>query len=185
MNYLVTDLECTCTDQEEFPREEMEIIEIGSVLLNPQLEIIGEYSIFVKPTKNSTLTTFCKDLTKIKQEWVDNAQTIDKVLPNWEKWARMHGDYTFTSWGGFDYRQIQRESNWKRIHNPLMENQLNYKVRMAKIKNLKRRNGVGVQKALNILNMKFVGTPHRAIDDTRNIVRIIKKCGIDFNEKNY
>ena len=52
---------------------------------------------------------------------------------------------------------------------------------MAKIKNLKRRNGVGVQKALNILNMKFEGTPHRAIDDTRNINRIIKKVGIDFD----
>ena len=181
MNYLVTDLECTCTNSNEFPREQMEIIEIGSVLLNSNLEIIGEYSTFVKPTINPQLTTFCKDLTHIKQKWVDNADTIDNVLPNFEAWARSYGEYTFTSWGAFDYRHIQRECDLKNLQNPLIENYLNYKVRMAKIKNLKRRNGVGVQKALNILNMKFEGTPHRAIDDTRNIVRIPKKVGIDFD----
>lgn len=179
MNYLITDLECTCTDSNEFLREQMEIIEIGSVLINSKLEIIGEYSAFVKPTINPQLTTFCKNLTKIKQDWVDNANTIDKVLPNWEAWARMHGDYTFTSWGAFDYRHIQRESELKNISNPLIENYLNYKVRMAKIRNLSRKNGVGLRKALNILNMTFIGTPHRAIDDTRNVVKIIQKCGIE------
>jgi inhibitor of KinA sporulation pathway (predicted exonuclease) len=44
MNYLVTDLECICTNSNKFPREKMEIIEIGAVLLKSQLEIIFDYN---------------------------------------------------------------------------------------------------------------------------------------------
>ena len=178
MNYLITDLECTCTDSNEFPRSEMEIIEIGAVLLNENLEVISEFSKFVKPFKNPTLTSFCKDLTKIKQEDVDNADYLIKVLKEFSEWAKQYGDYTFTSWGAFDYRHIERECKWKRINNSLNGKNLNYKERFAEIQKLKKKNGVGIRKALNILNMKFEGTPHRAIDDTKNIVRIIHKVGI-------
>ncbi len=106
MNYLITDLECTCTNSNEFPREEMEIIEIGAVILNDKLEIIDEFSKFVKPTKNPQLTDFCKDLTKIKQEYVDNADYLVKVLREFSEWALQYGEYTFTSWGAFDYKHI-------------------------------------------------------------------------------
>jgi inhibitor of KinA sporulation pathway (predicted exonuclease) len=176
MNYLVTDLECNCTDKNEFPREEMEIIEIGAVLLNEKLEIIAEFSSFVKPTIHPILTSFCKELTKIKQEYVDSEEHIDKAIVEFEKWASEKGDYTFFSWGAFDYNQIQRECDLKKITNPMFQRNMNYKKNFAKIKKLKR--GVGVRKALNILNMKFEGTPHRAIDDTRNIVKMIQKVGL-------
>jgi inhibitor of KinA sporulation pathway (predicted exonuclease) len=178
MNYLVVDLECTCTDNNAFPREQMEVIEIGAMLLDENLEEISEFSTFVKPTINPILEQFCKDLTKIKQSDVDAASIINDVLPEFEKWARSFGDYKFTSWGAFDYKHIQRECDLKKIINPLLQNNLNYKVRFAKIKNLKRKNGVGLQKALNIMKMKFEGIPHRAIYDAKNVVRIMKLAGV-------
>ena len=179
MNYLVTDLESTCTDREEFPREEMEIIEIGAVLLNDKLEEIDSFSCFVKPIQNPILTTFCKNLTKIKQDDVDNAELLNIALERFSKWANEYGDYTFTSWGAFDYKQINRETKWKNMKNPVVQRHLNYKGVFAKIRNLKNKRGVGLRKALIILNMKFEGIPHRAIYDAKNIVRIIKRTGIN------
>lgn len=161
-----------------FQEKKLEIIEIGAVLLDSNLQIIDEFSKFVKPVKNPILTSFCKNLTKIKQEYVDEANIFENEIIKFAKWAEQYGEYTFTAWGGFDHRHIQRESEWKKITNPISKNNLNYKVRFAKLKNLKRRNGVGVRKALNIMNMQFEGTPHRAIYDTKNVVRIMQQVGL-------
>lgn len=178
MNYLVTDLEATCFENNEYPREDMEIIEIGAVILNSNLEVVAEFSKFVKPTIHPQLTDFCKKLTHIKQEDVDLADTLDKVLPEFSYWALSFGEYQFTSWGAFDYNQFNRETHKKGFANPLIQNNMNYKVRFAKIKNLKRKNGVGVGTALNILNLTFEGLKHRAIYDAKNVVRIMQKTGV-------
>lgn len=37
----------------------------------------------------------------------------------------------------------------------------------------------GVAKVLARLGMEFEGTPHRGIDDMRNIIRIVRKVGLD------
>jgi inhibitor of KinA sporulation pathway (predicted exonuclease) len=177
MNYLVTDLESTCSEKNEIPREDMEIIEIGAVLLNEKLEIIDTFSCFVKPIKHTTLTSFCKNLTKIKQSDTDQAENLDRCLTLFSEWAIKHGEYTFTSWGAFDYNQINRECYAKNIKNPILQNNLNYKKVFAKIYNLKNKRGVGLRKALNILNLNFEGIPHRAIYDAKNIAKIIQKCG--------
>lgn len=177
-NLLVVDLECTCTETDEFPREQMEIIEIGACILNPDMDIIGIFEVFVKPVLNPTLTSFCKQLTTITQEQVDNSCLVEEALKGLHQHASQFGEYDFVSWGGFDSRQIQRECVLKGIENPMRGNNINYKARFAEIKHLKNKRGVGVQKALNILGMKFIGTPHRGIDDARNIAAIIQKAGI-------
>lgn len=175
MNYLVTDLECTCTNTDEILREEMEVIEIGAVLLDENFKEISRFSSFVKPEINPILTNFCKELTKIKQSDVDNSPLFEEALNEFSEWAFHYGDYKFLSWGSFDYNQINRETKLKLIKNPLIQNNINYKKIFAKQKNLKNKRGVGVRKALSMLNYTFEGTPHRAIYDARNIARIVQK----------
>ena len=67
--YLIVDFEATCTNRNEFPRDEMEIIEIGALLLDSeQFEIHSEFQSFIKPVRNPLLTGFCKELTTIRQD---------------------------------------------------------------------------------------------------------------------
>jgi len=58
-HYLIVDLEATCCDQQSFPRDEMETIEIGAVILDSHtLDIVDEYNAFVKPVRHPQLTRF-------------------------------------------------------------------------------------------------------------------------------
>ena len=53
--YIIVDLECTCTDSNEFPKNQMEIIEIGAASVEgDSLKMIEEYNEFVKPVRNSS-----------------------------------------------------------------------------------------------------------------------------------
>ena len=73
-NYLIIDLEATCCKERIITREAMEIIEIGAVVVNARtLDVVDEYTTFIKPILNPTLTDFCKTLTTITQDDVDNA----------------------------------------------------------------------------------------------------------------
>ena len=57
--FLIVDLEATCSNDVSVPREEMEIIEIGAVMLNRSTwEIDSEYQKFIKPVRHPNLTKF-------------------------------------------------------------------------------------------------------------------------------
>jgi inhibitor of KinA sporulation pathway (predicted exonuclease) len=72
--FLVLDLEATCCDRQTIPSAQMEIIEIGAVMLEAQqLTPISEFQTFIKPVRHPVLTEFCQRLTSITQDLVDNA----------------------------------------------------------------------------------------------------------------
>ncbi len=64
--FLILDLEATCCDKGTIKRHEMEIVEIGSVMVEAQaLTIIDQFQSFIKPVRYPVLTEFCKSLTSI------------------------------------------------------------------------------------------------------------------------
>lgn len=72
--YLVLDLEATCCDRQTIKRHEMEIIEIGAVMVEARnLTIVDEFQTFIKPVRHPIFTEFCKSLTSIAQVQVDRA----------------------------------------------------------------------------------------------------------------
>ncbi|KAF9192291.1 hypothetical protein BGZ51_005860 [Haplosporangium sp. Z 767] len=96
--YLCFDVEATCEEgfSFEFPNE---VIEFPVVLMDgSSLEIVDEFHSYVRPTNRPILSNFCKELTGISQETIDNAPTFIEVLALFEDWLREHniilGDYT-------------------------------------------------------------------------------------------
>jgi len=68
-HHLIVDLEATCCNDASFPKDEMEIIEIGAVMtLAETLENISEFQTFIRPVRHPQLTAFCKELTSISQK---------------------------------------------------------------------------------------------------------------------
>jgi inhibitor of KinA sporulation pathway (predicted exonuclease) len=167
MNYIVLDIEATCDDKMKIQNE---IIEIGAVKLNEDLEIVGEFQIFIKPILNPTLTDFCKELTKIKQSDVDQAVSFKEAL---EKFLDFCGkDYYLTSWGFYDKTQFIKDCELHKLPTEWTNKHISLKHQHQNI--LKLRKGVGVQRALNGINEKFEGTHHRGIDDAKNITKLFK-----------
>lgn len=173
---IVVDVEATCTDKNEFPREEMEIIEIGAVCLDENDEVRGTFQSYIRPLKHPQLTDFCKELTTIKQEDIDLSYTFNTVMPQFLQWVKnitCRNDYIFYSWGNFDKNIFKRQC---------IEDNIDARVFLSKHKNAKTlfaaenqlKKEVGVGGALKIKKMKFEGTPHRADSDAHNIARLIK-----------
>lgn len=170
--YLVVDLEATCDDHGTVPRDEMEIIEIGAVLLEPSTwDITDAFDAFVRPVRHPRLTPFCTRLTSITQYDVDAAAGFIAVVGDFQRWLAPYRLTAWGSWGNYDRRQIQQDCDFYGIPFPLAAPHVNLKDRFAKGQALPRRPGLG--KALQIAGMEFAGTHHRALDDARNIARLM------------
>lgn len=170
---IIVDLEATC--QENDSTYQKEIIEIGAIRVVDGI-IRDEFDVFVKPLKNSTLSEYCKNLTHISQEDVDNGLSPAEAITKFYLWATNNykDDVVYVSWGGFDQRELLREAQINHLNlvliNEIRRKHHNLKTIYAKVLGLKRQ--VGTLEALRREGLQFDGSNHRAIDDVKNINRI-------------
>jgi inhibitor of KinA sporulation pathway (predicted exonuclease) len=170
-HYVVIDLEATCCDDYTIPREETEIIEIGAVLVDAATLTPGaEFQSFVRPQRHRKLTPFCTELTTITQADVDRAPRFPQAIAKLGEFLRGK-DALFCSWGGYDRNQFRRDAQQHRVRLPLGERHLNLKQELSRRLGESREYGTG--QALRRVGLGFSGTHHRAIDDARNIARLL------------
>lgn len=81
-----------------------EIIEIGAVKLNEQLEIVDTYSELIKPAVSKKLRTRIKDLTHITNEDVFGGKPFKEAISLLEKWVG--DDAIVMTWGDTDIRTM-------------------------------------------------------------------------------
>ena len=85
MNFVIFDLEYTTWDgaQERHwtgENEYKEIIEIGALKVSyPDFEIIDEFNVHIRPLKNPQLSDYCKNLTGITQDIIDQSKSFPEV----------------------------------------------------------------------------------------------------------
>ena len=173
-HYLIIDLEATCSDDGQVPREEMEIIEIGAVLQNARtFEIESEFQTLVRPQRHPELTRFCTELTGITQADVASAPGFPAALDALVRWMTPYPDALFCSWGDYDRKQFQQDCAYHGSAYPFGPEHLNLKAEFARALNLRRN--AGITQALRKLNFEFEGAHHRGLDDARNIARIVRR----------
>lgn len=171
-HYLVIDFEATCCDRGTVPRHEMEIIEIGAVMVRARdLQVIDEFQRFVQPVRHRVLTPFCTDLTSIRQEDVEAAPLFAPFVDDLKAWLYQYRDFWFCSWGDYDLRQLHQDCAFHGLPCPITAPHVNVKRRMAEQQVLPRKPGLG--QAIELAGLAFSGTPHRGIDDARNIARLL------------
>lgn len=166
---LAVDVEATCDTDGKINRKDMEIIEIGAVLLDSDYNVIGEFQSFIKPFKNPILTDFCKQLTHITQEDVDNAPSVYEVFNQLGAWLKDYQPMVWCSWGDYDYKQFQVDCARSGASWPFIGSHFNAKKKCAEVTNNPKR---GLHEAVEELGLKWIGTHHRGIDDARNIAQI-------------
>lgn len=170
--YLVLDLEATCCDKNSIAKNEMEIIEIGAVMVKAQtLKILDEFQTFVKPVRNPILTEFCKTLTSIAQNQVDRAPTYPEASAMLKNWLSDYSNGVFCSWGDFDRKQFKKDSNFHQLPFPIAYPHVNVKKVFAEIQGLPKR--CGMDQALELARLPLEGTHHRGIDDAKNIAKLL------------
>lgn len=170
-DYLVIDLEATCDDGGAVPKHEMEIIEIGAVLVDGRsFAPKAEFQSFIRPQRHPVLTPFCRKLTSITQAQVDGAPSFPEALAALREF--MGGEApVFGSWGNYDRSQFQLDAKLHGVALPFGADHLN--IKQAFSDTLGTRKRFGMAGALRCLGLRLTGTHHRGIDDARNIARIL------------
>jgi inhibitor of KinA sporulation pathway (predicted exonuclease) len=170
--YLVLDLEATCCDKKTIKRHEMEIIEIGAVMVEaPTLTMIDEFQTFIKPVRHPILTEFCKSLTSITQPQVDQAPGYVEAIALLQKWLSNYPNAVFGSWGDYDRNQFRQDSFLHNVPFPITYPHVNLKQLFTDTQRLPKR--YGMAKALQLAGIELEGTHHRGIDDARNIAKLL------------
>lgn len=171
-DYLVIDLEATCDDRGLVPKREMEIIEIGAVLVDREtFEPIAEFQSFVRPVRHPELTPFCQALTSITQAEVDAAPGFPIVIAAMREFVEEHEHPLFCSWGNYDRGQFGLDAIFHQVELPFGRDHLNIKQAFGDALGTRKRFGMAA--ALRKLGLPLDGTHHRGIDDARNIARIL------------
>ena len=169
---LVVDLECTCSEDGSIPREDMETIEIGAVLVHPSAPSpIAEFQSFVRPELNPLLTPFCRKLTGIDQRRVDSAPRFPVALENLVSDLWQGRQAVFCSWGQFDWNQLHRDCERHGVGLPFGTEHLNLKVLFGARQGTRRQ--PALKRAVHMAGLTFSGSHHRALDDARNIVKLL------------
>lgn len=150
------------------------------------LEECPSFHSFVKPVINPELTLFCQELTGIMQSTVDRSDTLEKVIDNLFNWLREEGlinmqnnheeNFAFASCGNFDLnllspivRQYKFSGN---IELPIYFREwVNVKKTFV---NHKKEWPKGLYHMLEILGEQPSGRLHSAIDDCKNLARIVE-----------
>ncbi|MDJ0676263.1 MAG: 3'-5' exonuclease [Calothrix sp. MO_167.B42] len=171
--FLIIDLEATCSKDGSVPRHQMEIIEIGAVMLNRSTwNIDSEFQQFIKPIIHPQLTDFCTELTTIKQQDVDTAPTFPQVITRFQEWMVSFPNYIFCSWGNYDKTQFIQDCKLHQVPYPFADEHRNIKQEFSEYLGVSRK--FGMAQALQHLGMELQGIHHRGIDDARNIAAIFK-----------
>lgn len=173
-NAVLLDFEATCSNGPgpvQVPRNEMEIIEIGAIAVDENLNTLSEFSRFVRPVRHPILSNFATELTTITQADVDGAETFYEVAADLALWAAENEISWWGSWGKYDRSQLTQDVQFHRVPDPLPQPHFNVKEAFTARQSIKRRLGLGG--AVKLAGLQFEGTAHRAISDTRNIVRLL------------
>ena len=170
--FLIVDLEATCCDQESIPKEEMETIEIGAVLVEAkELKIVDTFTTFIKPVRHPTLTPFCTQLTTIAQQDVDQALSYPEAIQAFKEWLAPYHNYVFCSWGDYDKYQLEQDSQFHEIPFPIDAPHVNIKILFSTSQKRKKR--YGLAKALRLTGLELEGQHHRGLDDAKNMARLM------------
>ena len=170
---VVVDFECTCEDQEEpFLHE---IIEFPAVLLDlHSRREVRHFHSFVKPTERPVLSDFCSRLTGIDQATVDEAEPLDRVLVKFGAWLDGFAgeDYSLAADCQSDLRHfLLPECRRKKIR---VRDAWRSWVDLGRhlMVHFDLRRPGNLQMKLAKVGLTFEGTPHRGLDDARNIGRL-------------
>ncbi len=113
MNYIVMDLEWNQSPLgKEFEIKNMpfEIIEIGAVKLDEQLNEIGRFHKLIKPKAYKDLHYKTKEIVHLTMEELNKGEPFAKAIKAFLEWCGE--EYIFCTWGTMDLMELQRNMKY-------------------------------------------------------------------------
>lgn len=182
-NYIVLDLEWNQSPDgkegtiDHFP---FEIIEIGAVRLNENLEETGQFQRLIRPRVYQEMHYRISEVTHMDMAELEReGETFEAVIKDFLDWCG--GEAVFCTWGSMDLTELQRNMTYYGIRIPFDKPLLYYDVQ--KLYSLLY--GDGKQKQSLDITVEELGIKeerpfHRALDDAHYTGRVM--AAMDFEK---
>ena len=190
---VVFDIEATCWESERPERQE--ILEIGAVRLTDLQPAdasenegnldrsaapcsgdadgsgLSVFSEIVRPEIEPIVSDFCIELTSIRQDQADAADPFPEVIARFLEWIG-NGKFWLGAWGSFDRRMFEVDMARHRLAMPAsFQGYIDLRREFARWKAM---TPLSLKRSLQIAGLEMEGTPHRALDDARNLARLTR-----------
>ncbi len=177
MNYIVFDLEwnqCPQGKARENPRLPFEIVEIGAIKLNENLEEIGRFHELIRPLVYHRLHRKTQEVIHLDDAALAHKRTFSPVIRDFFKWCGE--DFEFVTWGSLDLTELQRNMDYYRIQNPLPLPLYYYDLqKMFSLLYDDGKSRSSLEDAVEFLKVPKDHAFHRAFDDTFYTAEIMKR----------
>lgn len=181
LNYVVFDLEWNQSPygkEYEEPRLPFEIIEIGAVKVNANMEIIDEFQQLVRPKVYRTLHFRTRNIVHLTRKVLEGGEPFPKAVIRFLRWAG--SDAMFCTWGPTDLMELQRNMKYYRLLH-LLKGPLHYldvqKLFAVQYEAVKKRRSL--HDAVSILKIQEKRPFHRARADAWYTAKVLQKIEPD------
>ncbi len=183
MQYVVFDLEWNNVYGRKINGFINEIIEIGAVKLDENLNELSSFSSFVKPSIGKRLRGSVKELTHITNDDVLGGEPFTHVFSSFRKWIGAEPTVVLT-WGDGDIRVLIE--NYKYLNGiafiPFLTDYVDLQSFVQRKLDTPKGQQVGLGKAAELLGIDDKSfSHHRALDDSRLSAECFKKV-FDWDE---
>lgn len=179
MNYIVYDLEFTVIRKQEWLAE---IIEIGAAKVRDiegRLQITETFQSFVKPLRDASFTQHTTTFTGITLQDIQSAPYLPAAIDAFRTWIGEE-PYYMCAWGPDDKYQLVKSCNEHKIPLDWIRNHNDIQKQFSRKRNTETYRQIGLKKALEMLEISFEGSHHRAVDDAVNTAKVFITAFGDF-----
>lgn len=182
MNYIVIDTEFNQPQPKLFnpnikfkpnPISPFEIIEIGAVKINDQLEIVDTFQSFIEPVIYKRLSPIVSRKTKITKKDLKNGEIFSKVMKDFIKW--MGTEYILCTWSNNDIREMKKNCIYHNIDSKWLETYYDIQLHCTHLLNLPKHNAIGLKNALQAFEIEQDAGMHRALEDAIYTAKVFIK----------
>ena len=186
MEYIVFDLEFNqgfdkklnkTVSDEKCP---FEILQIGAVKLDADLNIIDTFNTFVKPNIYKEIHPFIKKMTNIIHEDVKDAPNFPQAFNNFKEF--MNNDKNILCvWGNGDLKEVYRNIKYYNLSTENLSNTyINVQHHASIYFNNPTGKSIGLQNAITLLQLNQDKSYHNALNDAYYTSLVFKNI---FNDK--
>ncbi len=175
MQYVILDLEWNSGYCKKTGRFINEIIEFGAVKLDEDLNIIGQFSIFVRPEITKRLNHAVRELTQITNEDLKRGATFTYAVSKFKKFV---GDCVLLSWSTADLDTLETNCEYYYGHQqiPFLHHYADVQEYFQLVRDPQSKNQMALQMAAQELSVPMDDLPlHRAVGDSILTARVLQK----------
>lgn len=150
-----------------------EIIEIGAVKVDENIDIVDSFQQFVKPQLYTKLHPKVKSKTQISIEDIEGGVPFKEAIGLFLEWIAEE-EYILCSWGADDINELKRNCKQFNINTEWIQRFKDIQKASMKHLNLNMSQQLGLKNALELLNIEIDCKFHKALNDSIYTAKVLK-----------